>query len=319
MKQIFSYNKFNEDIADSLVETCYSLAQKSIEGKNNTPEYVEANKTFNTEFMKYCVESNGMKWTGLDMIKNPMVFKKTGFQETFNTILAGAITPVVPTVASAGYEQLYDVVQVGFGDSAKYTIDSNELFIVNSLAEGIARGGVQTASNNEYTVTAKREQVSLFVDWYHVSSNKLDWGKLLQKIGASFAAYIQARLAKVMASVIARNNDVNTNNQDGIAGYIANGLTDENWLLTARDIKLANGGADVYALGTSIALASVLPDSAKGFRYGEDSAIVKDGFLPDYKNVPMIELGNALVPNTINGTPEVVLPDDIIYMINRCA
>ena len=88
---------------------------------------------------------------------------------------------------------------------------------------------------------------------------------------------------------------------------------------TARNIKLANGGADVYALGTSIALASVLPDSAKGFRYGEDSAIVKTGFLPDYKNVPMIELGNALVPNTINGTPEVVLPDDIIYMINRCA
>ena len=29
----------------------------------------------------------------------------------------------------------------------------------------------------------------------------------------------------------------------------------------------------------------------------------------------MIELGNALVPNTINGEPEVVLPDDIIYML----
>ena len=80
-------------------------------------------------------------------------------------------------------------------------------------------------------------------------------------------------------------------------------------------VKLANGGADVYALGTSIALAAVLPDSAKGFRFGEDSAIVKDGFLPDYKNVPMIELGNALVPNTINGEPEVVLPDDIIYFL----
>ena len=120
-----------------------------------------------------------------------------------------------------------------------------------------------------------------------------------------------------MASII--TNNTTNNNQDGIAGYITNGLTDENWLKISRLVKLANGGADVYALGTSIALASVLPDSSKGFRYGEDSALVKDGFLPDYKNVPMIELGNALVPNTINGTPEVVLPDDIIYMINRCA
>lgn len=118
-----------------------------------------------------------------------------------------------------------------------------------------------------------------------------------------------------MASIITNNTDVATNNQDGIAGYMANGLTDENWLKVARLVKLANGGADVYALGTSIALASVLPDSAKGFRYGEDSTIVRDGFLPDYKNVPMIELGNALVPNTINGEPEVVLPDDIIYML----
>lgn len=189
------------------------------------------------------------------------------------------------------------------------------MFIVSSLAEGIARGGVQTASNTEYTVTAKREQVALYVDWYHVASGKLDWGKLIAKIGASFAAYIQARLAKVMADVITNNGNVATANKDGIAGYIANGLTDENWLKTARNIKLANGGADVYALGTSIALASVMPDQAQGFRYGEDSALVKTGFLPDYKNVPMIELGNALVPNTINGTPEVVLPDDIIYML----
>lgn len=149
----------------------------------------------------------------------------------------------------------------------------------------------------------------------HVAAGRTDWGKLLQKIGASFAAYIQARLAKVMASIITNNTDVATNNQDGIAGYMANGLTDENWLKVSRLVKLANGGADVYALGTSIALASVLPDSSKGFRYGEDSAIVRDGFLPDYKNVPMIELGNALVPNTINGEPEVVLPDDIIYML----
>nr|DAG35954.1 MAG TPA: hypothetical protein [Caudoviricetes sp.] len=33
-----------------------------------------------------------------------------------------------------------------------------------------------------------------------------------------------------MASIITNNTDVATNNQDGIAGYMANGLTDENWL-----------------------------------------------------------------------------------------
>lgn len=29
----------------------------------------------------------------------------------------------------------------------------------------------------------------------------------------------------------------------------------------------------------------------------------------------MLELGNALVPNTINGTPQVIVSDKIIYML----
>ena len=145
----------------------------------------------------------------------------------------------------------------------------------------------------------------------YVASNKQDWGYICAKVGMSYAAYIQARVAGVMANVV--TNGANY----GISGYQVSGLTDENWLTLARNVRLANGGADVYALGTNIALASVLPaeSATSGFRYGEDSAIIKTGYLPSYKNVPLVELGNALVPNTVNGTPQVVVPDDIIYMI----
>ena len=100
----------------------------------------------------------------------------------------------------------------------------------------------------------------------------------------------------------------------GIAGYQANGFTDQNWLTLARNVQLANGGSQVYALGTNIALGKILP-SASAFRFGPESDIVTDGVLPAYKNVPMIELGNALVPNSINETPQVLLGDDFIYMI----
>ena len=165
--------------------------------------------------------------------------------------------------------------------------------------------------DTEYTVQASPKQVALYVDWYHVVAGKQDWGYMCSKIGASFAAYVQAKVASAMASTITDGA------KWGIGGYIASGLTDDNWLTTARNVRLANGNADVYALGTGIALTSVLPaeSATSQFRYGENSEIVKKGFLPAYKNVPLIELGNALVPNTINGTPEVVVPDDIIYMI----
>ena len=171
MKEMFSYNKFNNDVANELVDSGYALAQSYMAGKGNTAEYEDANKEFNASFMKYCVEQiPNMVFSSVEMIKDPMIHKNVFFTQTFETILAQVIAPVAPTVASQGYEQLYDVVQVGYGDNAKYTVESNELFIVSTLAEGIARGAVQTVSNTEYTVTAKREQVAAYVDWYHIAS-----------------------------------------------------------------------------------------------------------------------------------------------------
>lgn len=166
MRQMFSYTKFNDEVADNIVETFTTLVQKSIEGKNNTREYQEANAKLNETFMKYCVEAiPGAKFNSLEDVKNPMIHKDIFFIQKFNTVLAQAITPVVPTVIAAGYDELYDVTQVGYGDNAKYFVESNELFIVNDMAEGIARGGVQTTYNTEYTVQARRKQISIYVDW----------------------------------------------------------------------------------------------------------------------------------------------------------
>ena len=186
------------------------------------------------------------------------------------------------------------------------------MFVVSELAHGVARGGIRTSLNTEYTVQASPKQVGCYVDFYHVAAGKQDWGYICAKVAYSFAMYVQAKAVSSMASVTTTEAAI-----WGISGYQANGLTDTNWMTLARNVKLANGGAEVYALGTGLALAQVLPaeSATSQFRYGEDSDIIKRGFLPAYKGVPLIELGNALVPNTVNGTPEVVLPDDIIFFI----
>lgn len=312
MRQMFNYTHFNDEVADGIVESFCALAQKAMEGKSNSAEYQTANAELNETFMRFCVEAiPGTKFNSMDDVKNPMIHNNMFFVQKFNTILAQAITPIIPAIVAAGYQDLYDVTQVGYGDNARYTVESNELFIVNDLAEGILRGGVQADYATEYSVQAHRRQIAVFVDWYQVAAGKVNWGERVNKIGASYAAYVQGLVVKAMASSITNAAD------HGISGYIANGMSDTNWLTTARNVELANGGARVYALGTKIALAEVLPaeSAVSGFRYGENSAIVRDGFLPTYKDVPLIELGNALVPNTINGTPEVVVPDDIIYMV----
>lgn len=135
--------------------------------------------------------------------------------------------------------------------------------------------------------------------------------------------YIEGMVAKKLAECIGRNSDVTdpTKNIDGIAGYIANGFSDNNWINISRYVSLANGGAQTYAFGSELALANVVPDlttlqhPTANFIVDEDSSFVKNGYLPTYKKVPMIEMHDALLPNTINGAPHTILPDDIIYMM----
>lgn len=116
MKTIFNYNKFNNEIQDTLVESFVSLSNAYMEGKSGTPEYQEANRQFNEDFMKECVSAiPHAEFTGIEMLKNPMVHKDVFMLHRFDTLLAQMITPVVPSVIASGFENLYDVTQVGWG------------------------------------------------------------------------------------------------------------------------------------------------------------------------------------------------------------
>ena len=167
MKTVFNYNRFNNEVQDTLVESFVALSNAVLDGKGNTAEYKEANAQFNMDFMKECISampSANVENFNLEEIKNPMVNGDMFFLHRFDTLLAQMITPVVPQVIAGGYDELYDVTQVGWGDAAKYEVESNEMFIVNDAAEGIARGGVLTTYNTEYTVQAHKKEVSCYVD-----------------------------------------------------------------------------------------------------------------------------------------------------------
>jgi len=76
MKAIFNYNKFNNDVQDTLVESFVSLCNATIAGKSETQEYKEANAKFNADFMKECVSAMpnaDVENFSLETLKNPMV------------------------------------------------------------------------------------------------------------------------------------------------------------------------------------------------------------------------------------------------------
>lgn len=311
-KMLFTYSKSSEDTFNDLVEDFRDLTHDYAARNVNSDikDYETRNSTFNEAFCKYIVEKGGQNFTGLDMMKNPMTFNGNALlSRAFTTVLAQAITPTVPMMVSNNYTQLFDVIQTGFGEIPKFEIESNQYFTVYDLAEGIQSGSQQTDHNTEYTIPTYKRSISVELDWYRVASGKHDWGKFGVKVAKSFEAYIYASAVNTMSSAVTNAASL------GIAGYIAANLTDSNWITVAQNVRLANGGADVYALGTPISLTHVLPSDAS-FRFAPTDDIVTVGYLPSYKNVPMVPLDQAIVPGTINSASvSTVVPDDMIFMI----
>lgn len=76
MKTIFNYNKFNNEVQDTLVDSFVALCNAVIDGKADTAEYKEANKQFNADFMKECASAMpgyNAETFSLEELKNPMV------------------------------------------------------------------------------------------------------------------------------------------------------------------------------------------------------------------------------------------------------
>lgn len=125
---MFNYSECLDEQQENFVLAFNELVADFRANKSNTKEYKENNAKFTESLIKYCVEAAGRSFTDLSMVKNPQLsLHNTHFVETFNTVLAQMITPTVPEVISEEYSTLWETRQVGWGDNAKFEVESNEL------------------------------------------------------------------------------------------------------------------------------------------------------------------------------------------------
>lgn len=284
------------------------LSLKSLFVDTETDTYEATNKTFVESLVKYCFDraNTGYDWNGLETVKNPMV-RNTAFKETFNAVIAQILTPVIPAVVSAQYMEIAEIQNIGWGETGRFIIKPNEMFLVNEIAEGVQFGALQRLYNDEVTVNPTPKQVRYDLDWYQVAAGIFDFGEFSYKIGASFGAYIQSQVITSFTSVI-------TSGISAGSAYFASGFSDTHYLTVGQAVKAANANSEVYVFGTLVALGLVFP-STVGLQYGLGEEWAKTGFLDKYKGFRLIEMAQSLVPGTINTTATFMIPNDVLYFI----
>ena len=201
-----------------------------------------------------------------------------------------------------------DVANIGWGDTARFKVNSNDTFYVHRIAEGINQGSVQRLYNDELVVNPEPYNIKTTVDWYQIAAGLFDLGEFVYKVGYSFNAYITQMIVTAIAAHV----------EAGVASsYFVNGFTTTTFAHLADVLRAANGGAKVHAYGTLPALSTIIPHD-KGttanmqMQLGEEWS--KVGYISTYMDVDLIRMPQILLPNTVNTKPLVGIPDSLILM-----
>ena len=307
MIKMYSYNKGTEEFNDLIDEVvAFAAAELKQENLENRDERL---KNLNYGIAQYCTKGTKAEAlfadAGLDAMKDPRVQRNRDVQENFNAVIAEIINPIMPMVANEDLVRfMAEVRQVGWGDTARFIIKTNELYKVNEIAEGVNRGVLQAIHDDEITVNTKVIEIAAEIDWYAVAAGVFDFGDFGLRAARSFEHYTFLKIVAALAAGTAEQG----------AAYSASGFSNANWSALAQKVSAANGGAEVYAIGTLNALNHVVPAQA-GLQYGLGQKIADQGYLDKYFGCRLICLDQALALNTVNTTADFALPDDLIYFI----
>lgn len=276
------------------------LADVNVDGRKKLDSEVV------TKIVKYSLGKAGVDTQDFTIsnIASPVLHNDPVFRHNFNVILSQIMSPVIPAMVSSEFMDFADISNIAWGDTAKFKVSSNDCFYVTKVAEGILDGGsVQRIYNDELTVNPEPYNIKTTVDWYQVASGVFDLGEFVYKIGASFSAYITQMIIGALATNITAGAP---------SAYFTNGFTTTKFARIAELLKAANGGANIRAYGSLVALSAIIPDTTNmQIQLGEEYS--KVGYVSKYMGVDLMRIPQILLPNTVNTTPLAGIPDSTIY------
>lgn len=309
MMTMFAYRESENKVFNAIVDGAIEATKQTIEGVKDRKAYEEMNALISENFAKYGVGetryASKFEAEGMNVLKNPIITRDKDVRANFDAVIAQIIYATIPMSTSSRFgEEFMQVSQVGWGDTARYLISSNDLFQINEIAEGVNWGVLQPIYNDEVTVNCSPITVGTSIDFYAVASGNFDWGNFGMRAGVSFNSYIMIRAINALTSVTANLG----------AAYSQAGVAQDTWTTLAQRVSAANGGADVYAVGTIGALGKALPNVV-GLQYGLGKEMMDKGYLDKYMGVKLLPLDNAIRPGTVNSGAELLLADDRIYFL----
>jgi hypothetical protein len=243
-------------------------------------------------FRKTLLEECGFVEGKLDykQFSNPMVKWKL-FQLTSETIDA-----IVPKVLSTQFDRFVETKNAAWNEQLIFKVNSPDFFRVDKVANGNTNVRGQRLDKRAIRLYPVMREVKIQESLYRVLAGEVEWATYVNRVAISMATEIKGDVYNAIY-----------NSYDGLgAEFQENGTFDPvSFNKLVQRVQAANGGLKPVAFGTKLALAKITPSAGFTAYPGFMSQGMMDdynisGFLGHFQGTDLIELEQALKPNTLD-------------------
>lgn len=210
---------------------------------------------------------------------------------------------IIPDVVKEDYMQVANTQTIGYGDSAVFDIKSGDLFTVVKNGNSRRHVEAQRQFTGQKAIVPTNHTITTEVDLYRVLAGKENHAEYAMKVVLSIESEIAT---DIMAAVKDSFNTLTAN-------FKENAYSETAFKKLAARVGAANGGAKAVAIGTELGLGTIMPTNDY-LKMGLGETYSKIGYLPVFKNVPLIALAQKIDWNSADY--DLALDDSYIYMIS---
>lgn len=210
---------------------------------------------------------------------------------------------IIPNVVREDYMHIANTQTIGYGDSAVFDIKSGDLFTVVKNGNSRRHVEAQRQFTGQKAVVPVNHTITTEVDWYRVMAGKENNAEYAMKVVLS----IESEIATDIMAAVKDSFSTLT------AHFKENSYSEAAFKKLAARVGAANGGAKAVAIGTELGLGTILPTNDY-LKMGLGETYAKVGYLPVFKNVPLIALAQKI--DWSSADYDFALDDSYIYMIS---
>lgn len=201
------------------------------------------------------------------------------------------------------FNMFVDYRNIGLGDQNLFVVEDSNLFVVDSISEG--NQGIRRqrlAGVNEVAIPTSMHAIRIYEELNRVLSGRVDFNKMIDKVGESFRQQMLNEIYTLWANVTAAE-------MGGAAYFPVAGTYSEDALLDViAHVEAAAGGKTATIIGTKKALRelreSIQSDGAK-------EELHNYGFYGKFFGSPCV----AMPQRHQIGTTNFVFPDDVLTIV----